>query len=46
VSRAIGSPLRFTADPAMLRFFDPKSGRAIQPAETVAVHPQSVEVMS
>ncbi|MCB0255351.1 MAG: ABC transporter ATP-binding protein [Caldilineae bacterium] len=43
-SHPMGSSLRFTADPAMLRFFDPKTGRAISPSETAPVQTQPVEV--
>ena len=46
VSNPMGSHLRFTADPAMLRFFDPKTGKAILPADTAQADAQPVSVAS
>ena len=45
-SNPMGSQLRFTVDPVMMRFFDPKSGKAILPSETDQVGRQPVEVLS
>ncbi|MEZ4561099.1 MAG: ABC transporter ATP-binding protein [Caldilineaceae bacterium] len=45
VSNPMGSALRFTADPAMLRFFDPRTGKAILPSATAQADAQPVTVM-